>query len=138
MLWPVRLVRSFVFALLIGAISTAWVIAAVRDGTVLAVSLLVLGLLMVAVVRQILVSERRYGGPLGSPARELPGVSTSEGIVRYGTHAEDGEDLEPGRLSGAVSQAPEKREIPYALQIANVVVGLAVGIAGVIIAVVKG
>ena len=134
-LWPVRLLRSFVIALLIGAIVSAWVIAAAHDLTVLAVSLFALGVVMAALT---LFRRDRLGDADGSPARKLPGVSTAEGIVRYGTHIEDGEDPDLERSPfPTVSQAAEKREIPYALQIANVVVGLAIVIAGVIVAVVK-
>lgn len=124
-----RLLRSFVVAVLAGAMSAAVVIGAIlAPGWLIALVLVALG---VVVAGSRLLTRR-------PPAAESTVISTSPGVVRYTI---DGvENPRPSGVDETDRPLPDstaKRQIPYGLQVVNIVLGLAVGVAGVLVAALK-
>jgi hypothetical protein len=140
----VRLVRSFALAVLIGATVAAVILGAwyltsqiIPRGAALA------GLLVLIILRLGSGWRRSEGTfrmeyPSSQLPSRLPGTPTRDLEVRINNGTDDPLDKEtddaPAREGGSSTR---QRQIPYGLQIANILVGLTVGVAGAIIAVVK-
>jgi hypothetical protein len=124
-----RVLRAFVTAVLIGAIVAAGLLAVGGLFELIAsvsrtVAYVFLGLALLLLGGNPFVLYHR-----------VPGIGTRDFVMRIA--GEDGPQPDAHDEKDDQTETAPPRQLPYGLQVANVVIGLAIGFAGVVIAVIN-